>query len=228
MVGIIVAVNEELEAILSKMNNITTDEKYGNKFYVGDITPKEKCVLVLCGVGKVNAARTTQLLIDNYSPDYIMNSGVAGGISDKIKIGDIVIGKKLVQHDVDITAFGREKGELADGLGKYMASDENLVKKAYEILSNASSTNGVLGTIASGDQFVTSKRFSIDINKEFGADCVEMEGAAIAQVCKIDNVPFICFRSISDSPNDNNKVDYESFVKLASENVANFTKMFLS
>lgn len=223
MIGIIVAVEEELNAILSCVKETNVEEKFGMKFYLGKFNSSDKeCVITLSGVGKVNSARTTQLLIDLFSPEFIMNIGVAGGISDKAKIGDIIIGEKLVQYDFDLTAFGREKGELSGGLGKYMFSDKELTIKAYNILSQDKEINGVLGTIASGDRFVTDKKISREINEEFGADCVEMEGASIAQVCFLCQVPFIVIRSISDSPNDNNKIDYDSFIEMASKNVAKF------
>ena len=231
MVGIIVAVSEELDAIKLHLKNSSVEEAFGTKFYVGEMKSKNgegvKCVVVLCGVGKVNAARTAQLLIDKYNPEYVINVGVAGGISDKVKIGDIVIGDKLVQYDFDLTAFGRELGELSGGLGKYICSDKALVIKAHNILVNDDQVKGVLGIIASGDRFVTDTKVSKEVNKIFEADCVEMEGAAIAQVCHIDNVPFVVIRSISDSPNDNNKVDYDTFVSSASKTVADFVHQFV-
>ena len=226
MIGIIVAVTEELEAIKGIMTDVKENKIFENQFYEGNIGKKE-VVVSLCGVGKVNAARMTQIMIDKYSPEFIINSGVAGGISDKVKIGDIVIGQRLVQHDFDLTAFGREKGEISNRVGKFINSNDDLVVKAYITLTNDKELNGVIGTIASGDIFVTAPDMSKKINSKFEADCCEMEGAAIAQVCFLDNVPFIVVRSISDAPNDNNKVDYESFVGVASQKVARFVKEFL-
>ena len=102
-----------------------------------------------------------------------------------------------------------------------------MVIKAHNILVNDDQVKGVLGIIASGDRFVTDTKVSKEVNKIFEADCVEMEGAAIAQVCHIDNVPFVVIRSISDSPNDNNKVDYDTFVSSASKTVADFVHQFV-
>ena len=226
MIGIIVAVTEELEAIKEIMTDVKEKSIFESQFYEGKIG-KKSVVLSLCGVGKVNAARMTQIMIDNYSPDFIINSGVAGGISDRVKIGDIVIGQRLVQHDFDLTAFGREKGEISGRVGKFINSNDDLVVKAYITLTNDSQLNGVIGTIASGDIFVTAPDMSKKINSKFEADCCEMEGAAIAQVCFLDSVPFIVVRSISDSPNDNNKIDYEEFVGIASKKVARFVEEFL-
>lgn len=226
MIGIIVAMKEELSSIKKYMKNERIEKVYENEFYIGDIE-KNTCVLTVCGVGKVNAARTTQILIDNYKPDYIINIGVAGGINDELRIGDIVIGEKLVQYDFDLTAFGREKGEISDNIGKFIYSENNLLKKAEKTLWNNSKINVRKGIIASGDRFVTNKDLSKKIKDEFNADCVEMEGAAIAQVCFLDKVPFIVIRSISDSPNENNKVDFETFLKIATENVAEFIMNFI-
>jgi len=226
MIGIICAEVEELEAVKKHMKDIKTEGKFNNTFYLGTIG-KEKCVVTLSRVGKVNAARSTQLLIDYYIPDYIINCGVAGGLGENIKIGDIVIGEKLVQYDMDITAYGREKGELPDGLGKYIYSNKILVDRAKKVLDGIEKVDGVIGTIASGDKFVTNVEESEQIHKEFEADCCEMEGGSIAQVCFIDAIPFIVIRSISDCPNDNNKVDFDTFLKNSSEIVANFIESFL-
>ena len=218
MFGIIVAIPEELKSIKEIMNDVTAEKKYNTDFYIGKIKNKE-CVVSICGVGKVNAAKTTQFMIDNYCPDKIINCGVAGGLGNRVKIGDIVIGEKLVQHDFDLTAFGREKGEVSNEVGKFIYSDKSLVEKALKISNNIVF---VLGTIAPGDIFITDSKMSSKINTKFNADCCEMEGAAVAQTCFLDNVPFLVIRSISDSPSDNNKVDYDTFVGEASQKVASF------
>jgi len=226
MVGIIVAMTEELEAIKEYMNNTTVEIKCENEFYIGIIGKKE-VILTTCGVGKVNSARIAQILIDNYNPDFIINIGVAGSVNNNLRIGDIVIGEKLVQYDFDLTAFGREKGEISDKVGKFIYSDKELINKAENQFWRNNEIKVVKGTIASGDRFVTETSLSKEIKDEFEADCVEMEGAAIAQVCFLDRVPFIVIRSISDSPNENNKVDFETFLHKATQNVASFINRFL-
>lgn len=226
MIGIIVAEPQELEAVKKYMKNTIVEEKYDLKFHVGDIGNR-RFALVLCGMGKVNAARTTQTLIDNYHPDYVINCGVAGGISDVVKIGDIVVGEKLVQYDYDLTAFGRELGEISDKVGKFIHSDKSLVEKAYGVIVRDDSISGIVGTIATADRFVTDPNLSRKISIGFGADCCEMEGAAVAQVCFLDNVPFIVIRSISDVPNNDNKVDFDEFIEMSSENVAKLIVQFV-
>ena len=178
------------------------------------------CILTESGVGKVNSARCTQILIDNMDVDMIINIGVAGGISEKLKVCDIVIGEKLVQHDFDITAFNHEKGYIPN-VGVYIDSDTYLVNVAKECINNKK-YNVVSGIIASGDIFCTESWMSKKINTKFNALCVEMEGASIAQVCYLSNIPFIVIRSISDVPNNNNVLTYEEFLNESSKNVSNF------
>ena len=222
MVGIIAAMPEEMNAIKEYMSEI----KVENEFFIGTIG-KNECILTTCGIGKVNAARMTQMLISKYHPEAIINIGVAGGISDRVKIGDIVIGEKLVQYDFDLTAFGRELGEISDEIGKYIFSDLKLVEKANSVLKETSKIKAIRGIIGSGDKFVTETEKSKEINRIFNADCVEMEGASIAQVCFLDNVPFIVIRSISDSINDNNKIDFDKFVVESAKKAATFVYEFL-
>ena len=226
MVGIIVAEVHELNAVKEYMKNIIVEEKYDLKFHIGEIGNR-KFALVLGGTGKVNAARTTQTLIDNYHPDYVINCGVAGGISDVVKIGDVVIGEKIVQYDFDLTAFGREKGEVSDKVGKFIHSDKSLIEKAYGVIVRDDSISGIVGTIASADKFMTDPNEARQVSQEFSADCCEMEGAAVAQVCFLDNIPFIVIRSISDTPNNNNKIDFDEFIAMAAKNVAKLIVQFV-
>lgn len=215
-IGIIVATIEELEAVKEIMSELEKKTIYDLDFYKGRIN-KDNYILVQCGVGKVNAARTTQILTDNFSLQYIVNVGVAGGLSSNLQIGDIVIGEKLVQHDFDITAFGHEKGYITD-TGKIFKSDKALVEKFRKIKIN--DIKIVTGTIASGDIFVQDIKMKEKIRAKFNCDCVEMEGAAIGQICFLNKVPFVVVRSISDIPNGNNYMEYEEFVKLAAKNCA--------
>lgn len=216
-IGIIVAMEEELNSIKKYMNNVIEETIFDITFYKGYINNVD-AVLVKSGIGKVNAARTTQLLIDHEKVSYIINIGVAGGVSSKVNVGDIIVGKFLVQHDFDITAFGHERGYIT-GVGKYIYSDSNLVRIfANEI--NKKDYNILLGGIASGDIFCNDKDLSLSIQKEFDVDCVEMEGAAIAQVCFLSKIPFVIIRSISDVVNGNNEVDFEQFLNSSSQVVA--------
>ena len=226
-IGIIAAEQEEFEAILNVAKVEERKEIYELNFVKCKIKDKI-CVLVKSGVGKVNAARATQILIDNFKPDYIVNVGVAGGLNPMLSIGDIVIGETLVQHDFDITAFGHAKGYIP-GDGEKIYADDYLVKKIEEAIGNQDEKvyKYEKGVIASGDIFCTAIPMRDKIYAKFNAECVEMEGAAIAQVCSLCNVPFVVIRSISDTPNGENEVTYEKFIKLASERCANILKDFV-
>lgn len=212
-IGIIFAMEEELSALKEFVNIEKEYSIFDLAFYETKINNNE-CILTLGGIGKVNAARSTQVLIDNMDVDYIINIGVAGSITKDLDVLDIVLGEKLVQHDFDITAFDHEKGYIPN-VGTYIESDSYLLTIASEI---AISNNFPVkrGVIASGDIFCTDINMTNKINKKFNALCVEMEGASIAQVCFLSHIPFLIIRSISDSLNGNNKLTYEEFLDKAS------------
>lgn len=217
-IGIIFAMEEELNA-LKKYLTITKEYNiFELKFYESNMNNID-VVLVESGVGKVNAARTTQILIDNMKVDYVFNIGVAGGVSNKLSVGDIVLGEKLVQHDFDITAFNHKKGYIPS-VGVYIDTDLYLLNIANEVLSGMNEVNYHRGIIASGDIFCTEAKMSEKINTKFNALCVEMEGASIAQVCYLSHVPFLIIRSISDVPNNNNVITYDEFLTSSCEVVA--------
>lgn len=225
--GIIAALQEEMQEIKKIM--VGTEEKkiYDLTFFIGKINNTE-VVLVEAGVGKVNAARTTQILIDNFEIGAIINVGSAGAANDELDIGDIVIGKKLVQHDFDITAFGHPKGFISN-VGQYVESDSKLIKKMEQTIAELQDKEFKIkiGTIASGDIFCTEIKMKEKIKSKFEADAIEMEGGAIAQVCKLDKVPFIIIRSISDSPNGNNNITFDQFLEKASKRCAIIIKKFM-
>lgn len=217
-IGIIAAEEDEMMAIKELMQDVSEKDIYNLKFFSGKIYDKD-CILVKCGVGKVNSARTTQVLIDNFDVNYVINVGSAGGINPDLEIGDIIVADRLVQYDFDLTGVGDyELGEICD-LGKYIKTDEKLL----EIVKNLNLKDVKLrvGTIASADRFLSSPNEAARIRRDFGdSDCVEMEGAAIAQVCFLDNIPFLVIRGISDIANSNNKVDFHEYLKLASKQCA--------
>ena len=214
--GIIVAENEECKAIIDVLEKINIKKIYDLEFVLGIIN-NVNIVLVKSGVGKVNAARTTQILIDNFDIDFILNVGSAGSINDELDIGDVIVASRVVQHDFDVTAVGREKGFIPD-VGKYVIGNEVFVNKLINL--NIANIKLKSGVVSSGDQFILDVKVKDNIVSEFGADCVEMEGAAVAQVCYMSNKPFCIIRSISDKPNGNNHIDFNEFLKLASKNCA--------
>ena len=227
-IGIIAAMQEEMNEIKKIMNNVQEKTIYELKFYEGTINNKN-IVLVESGVGKVNAARTTQVLIDNYKIDAVINVGSAGSANQELQIGDIVIGKTLVQHDFDITAFGHPKGYISN-VGERINSDENLTKSMEQTIENLQNKEFKIkiGTIASGDIFCTEPKMKEKIRDKFNADAIEMEGAAIAQVCKLDNMPILVIRSISDSPNGNNNITFDQYLETASKRCAEILSEFFN
>ena len=226
-IGIILAMQEEFEEISNVMEK--TEEKLiqGVSFFTGRIEG-QNCVVVQSGIGKVNAARVTQIMIDNFNLKYVINLGSAGALDPMLNIGDIVIGDELSQHDFDITAFGHAKGYIT-GVGDRIYCDENLIKKFKKAINNLDDRSYEIkvGGITSGDIFCTEIDMKNKIYAIFDAECVEMEGAAIAQVCYLDNIPFIVVRSISDSPNGENAITFDQFVQLASKRCAKILKAVL-
>lgn len=222
-IGIIFALNEELEEAKKLFSNVKVHSIYNLKIYECN-NDKNICFLVESGMGKVNAARTAQILIDKMNVDYVLNVGVAGSISREIKKCDIVIADKLVQHDFDFTLFNYEKGHIPS-VGKFFECDKKLIKIAKSVNID---TNKNIGVISSGDIFISDEKMGAKINKKFNALCVEMEGAAIAQVCYLCKIPFLVIRAISDSPYDkDNHITYEEFLNISSNMAAKFISQFI-
>ena len=170
--GIIAAMDEEVEVVSKLMDSKKVEKKYELEFIEGNIN-NSNIVLVKCGIGKVNAARCTQILINNYHVDEVINVGSAGSVNDNLNIGDIVIGQTTVQHDFDITAFGHDKGYISN-VGKIFESDEQLINRIQSASNTISNCNVKKGIIATGDIFCTSIEMKEKIRDKFNADCVEM------------------------------------------------------
>lgn len=216
-IGIIFAMNEELSALKKYFTIDKINKIYELAFYEVDLIEK-RIILVESGVGKVNAGRTVQILIDNYKPNAIYNIGVAGGIDKSLEVGDVVISTSLVEHDFDITAFDHKKGYIPN-IGDVIPVNKELVINSIEALEEKRLPYK-LGSIATGDIFCTDTKMANKINQKFGSLCVEMEGAAIGQVCFLCQVPCLVLRSISDCPNNNNRITYDEFLPKACENIA--------
>lgn len=228
-IGIIAAEEDEMLAIKNIMENISEEKIYNLTFIKGKIA-KRDCILVQCGVGKVNAARTTQILIDRFDLNYVINVGSAGSVVEDLNVKDIVIGKELVQYDFDISQIGNyEKGEICD-VGKFFKSDENLIKLCETTIEELKDRdfNIKIGRIGSADIFCADTNRADIIRKEFDVECVEMEGAAIGQVCFLDGIPFLVIRGISDTSNGNNKIDFHTYLKIASKTAAEILKNLIS
>jgi len=226
-IGIIVAMDEEREAIVNIMKEVKVEQIYNLRFLRGTIQGK-KCIVVKSGVGKVNAARTTQVMLQKYDIQYVINLGAGGSINGMLNIGDVLIAKEVVQHDFDITAFGHSKGYIT-GVGNSVICDRELVNEMEQMIQSIPerSYQIKIGVIATGDIFCTETWMKDKIRAKFNADVVDMECAAIGQVCYLDNVPFMVIRAISDTPNGRNASTFDENLKLASKRCANILKEFL-
>ena len=204
-IAIIGAMDEEISVIRNNLKNSKTIQK--NDFVITKgALGNNNVVLINSGVGKVAASTTTQFIIDNYKPVYIVNTGIAGSLSSDIKAGDIIIATNLVQHDFDVTAFGNPKGYIDNGIEPnkptIFNSDKELVEKYKKELELNQNKNIKLCTMATGDIFVNQEKQKQTIRNEFNADAIDMESAAIAQTSQRNNVPLIVIRTISDSENN--------------------------
>lgn len=220
IIGIIGAMEEEVEELKSIMALENTIDKAGLTFYTGRIH-EVKVVVVRCGIGKVNAAICTQVLIDHFDVTTIINVGVAGAVHSDLDIGDIVISSDAVYHDFDVTAFGHKKGYIPRMEESYFKADEamiTLAKEAGEALPNAPKI--FIERVVTGDQFVASHAVKLDIAKDFGAYCTEMEGAAIAHTCVLNKIPFVVIRSISDKADHSADMNFNEFVLKAAKNAS--------
>ena len=234
MIGIICAMQEELKEIKAGMEPDGELEYAGVKFFLGKLEGQE-VVCAVCGVGKVFAAICAQTMILKFHPSLIINVGVAGSLSDSLNVADIVIARKLVQHDMDVTPLGVPRGQILGSDIRYIPTSDEIRDELFSaiMLLNAENAFGdreikaLQGTIASGDQFISSKGMKQLIVEEFDAIACEMEGAAIAQVCYVNKLPFCVLRAISDSADAGAKMDYPAFVELAASNSAKVIKRFL-
>lgn len=221
--GIIVAMEEELEIILKSMKKEKTEIHASMEFHIGEISGKE-IIAVICGIGKVNSAVCAQILISEYDVKSIINLGIAGGIGKDVVPGDVVIGNSLIQHDMDSTAFGDPVGQIPRLDTFDFKADANLVKLAKEACRSIKEHNSYVGVIVTGDQFVADLDKIKWLSEEFNALACEMEGASIAQTCYLNNIPFVVIRSISDNANTGAHMDFEKFKYLAVKNGSEILK----
>ncbi|MFI3230578.1 MAG: 5'-methylthioadenosine/adenosylhomocysteine nucleosidase [bacterium] len=214
IVGIIGAMEEEISNIKPYIEIVANKNVAGLDFYIGNMSG-HNVILVRSGIGKVNASVCTQILIDLYGVDCIINVGVAGAIANELGIGDIVISEDTQHHDFDTTHFGDKLGEIPRMDTSVFKADKELVQLAKECAEEEVKNNQsvYIGKIVSGDQFVCDLDLKNNIKKIFKPKCVDMESASIGQVCYLNNVPFVVIRSISDGSDDNNPDEYENFFR---------------
>lgn len=224
MLGIIVAMKKEFtllekEFILGKKEIIGMIE-----FYIGTVKNK-KVIIGFSGVGKVNAAICTQLLISHYGVDVILNYGIAGALSKELSVGDIIIATGIVQHDFDTTEFGEPKGWVENLKTNILEPSESINKELF--LMDISNSTVVLGKIISGDKFVARVEDRNALRKEFLCIACDMECGAIAQVCLQNEIPFAVIKSISDNINENSGEDYQKNLDASVEKVNDFVVKYI-
>lgn len=218
MLGIIGAMDVEVDSLKSVMSDTEINKTAGMDFYKGKINDKE-VVVVKCGIGKVNAAMCTQVLADIYHVDAVINTGVAGSLNNDIDICDIVVSTCAQQHDMDVTPLGYDKGIIPDMDTSIFYADSNLITLAKDSVKSAGLEVKVFeGKVVSGDQFIGTAKAKATLKELFLGDCAEMEGASIAHVASLNKIPFLIIRAISDKADGGAEMDYPTFEKKAAEN----------
>lgn len=218
--GIIGAMEVEVKHLVKQLRDDRATELASMRFHEGTLA-RVPAVVVQCGVGKVDAALCAQILALRFGVTHVVNTGVAGSLNNRLDIGDIVISTDAVHHDVDATNFGYQPGEVP-GLGiQAFPADERLQTAALHAAAAAGFQGTCLrGRVASGDQFVRNQDVKDRIRKVFGADCCEMEGASIAQVCWLNRIPYVILRAISDKADGSDALAYPVFERRAARDCA--------
>ena len=217
MVGLIVAMKIEAEGIIGRLTEISSQKISGIEFTHGKLCGTDVVVCV-CGIGKVFAGTCAEIMVLRYSPDYIINTGVGGTLTDKLGIGDVAIAECAVQHDMDTTPLGDPRGYIDIIKEVYLKCDERVVS-LVEKACQSYGINCVRGTIATGDQFIHSDAQKDDIKANFeNCICCEMEGAAIGQICMINKIPFAVIRAISDNAGGESPADFNEFARTSASN----------
>lgn len=227
MLGIIGAMEEEVKKLQDEMKDTAIREKAGMRFVAGKLEGRP-VVVVRSGIGKVNAALCTQILVDEYQVDGVINTGIAGSLQARINIGDIVLSTDVLQHDVDAAIFGYAPGQIPQMDVLAFPGDESMRRLAAACCRNANPEIEVYeGRVVSGDQFVSSDEKKDWLNREFSGFCTEMEGAAIGQAAYLNQIPFLVIRAISDKADNSASMDYPEFEAKAIEHTVKLVKAFV-
>lgn len=227
-IGIIGAMDAEVKSLKEAAKITKTTKIAEMEFCEGTLKDKD-VVIVKCGMGKVNAGICAHTLINDFKCTAIINTGVAGSLDNQIDIGDIVVSTDAVQHDYDVEAIGFKKGEIPY-TGQYaFPADEALHAAAVKAVRESADDIRVFeGRVCSGDQFISKKEQKEKIIADFGGMCCEMEGAAIAQACYLNDKPFVIIRAISDKPDETEIVEYKVFEAKAAERCAKIVKSMVA
>ena len=221
--GIIGAMQEEIETLLHLMEKKTEKEIAGSVFHDG-ILEGLPVTVVQCGIGKVNAALCTQILCDLFEVTHLVNTGIAGSLSPELDIADLVISQDAMYHDFDCTEFGYPYGQVPRMDTLTFPADEAMMAWAFAAAGALNPGHAKIGRVASGDQFIASKERKDFIIEKTRALCTEMEGAAIAQTAYRNGVPFVILRAISDKADNSAHMDYPTFERIAAHRCAEVTR----
>lgn len=226
-IGIIGAMEQEVELLRGKIDAATTTTIAGCEFIEGSVGSHE-VILVKSGIGKVNAAVATTLLIQHYAPEAILNTGSAGGFKQDLEVGAVVISDEVRHHDVDVTAFGYEIGQVP-GMPNAFRSDDKLIALAKEAVEEIGEHRHATGLIASGDVFMSDPSRVQLVKKQFPTMiAAEMEAAAVAQVCHQFGTPFVVIRALSDIAGQEASISFDEFLPLAAKHSSEIVMHVLS
>ena len=217
--GIIGAMDQEVETLVAAMGNCKEETVAGSRFFEGTLEGLP-AVVVQCGIGKVNAALCAQILCSNYQVTHLVNTGIAGSLSPELDIADLVISQDAMYHDFDCTEFGYPYGQFPRMDTLAFPADEAMMAWAFAAAEALNPGHAKIGRVASGDQFIAERARKARIKADFDAMCCEMEGAPIAQVCWLNEIPFVIVRAISDKADGSKKVLYPIFEKRSAERCA--------
>ncbi|NQZ31901.1 MAG: 5'-methylthioadenosine/S-adenosylhomocysteine nucleosidase [Oceanospirillaceae bacterium] len=226
-VGIIGAMEQEIEILRDSLVDRIDHKLAGFDIYTGKLQDID-VVLLQSGIGKVNASVSTALMLQQFAPDCVINTGSAGGCDDSLEVGDIVISSHLLHHDVDVTAFGYELGQMARMPATYIP-DEYLADIAKSCIESVNGARAVRGVIATGDTFVSEPAKVAAIKASFPTvKAVEMEAAAIAQTCFLFQTPFLVVRALSDIAGKSSNLSFADFIETASTHSANMVQAIIA
>lgn len=231
-IGIIGAMDSEVDNLITRMADTATVTYAGRRFVTGTLAEKD-VVVVKSGIGKVAAAITAQMLIDRFGVDTLLNTGMAGGLDPRLAVKDLVVATHALQHDFDLTAFGHARGYIGGGgddtVPTRFAADEALIDKALAAAAEVmpAGSKAITGTIASGDIFVDNSTLKAALRDDFGAAAAEMEGAAIAQAAADNGIPFMILRTISDLAEQHASVSFDELERYAGQLAGDITTALL-
>ncbi|MBP3634145.1 MAG: 5'-methylthioadenosine/adenosylhomocysteine nucleosidase [Oscillospiraceae bacterium] len=213
--GIIGAMDLEVDALKEKLVGTKVTTKAGMDFYEGKLGGTD-VVIVRCGIGKVNAALCVQILADLFRVSHVINTGIAGSLNAKLDIGDILVSRDAIHHDMDVTIFGYAPGQVPGTAVREFTADADMAALALRLCEKVNpDIHAMAGRVVSGDQFISSSEVKNRLISEFAGDCAEMEGASIAHGATLNGIPFVIIRAISDKADGSAEMDYPTFERQA-------------